>query len=61
MRGHEAPHHQTERESEREGGYNKVGQAYFLVETFYSEFSPLRASSVKARLAEGPQTGENSE
>ena len=33
-----------EREREREREYNKV-KARFLVETFYSEFSPLRASS----------------
>ena len=35
---------ERERERERERMYNKV-QACFLVETFYSEFSPLRASS----------------
>ena len=35
---------ERERERERERRYNKV-QACFLVETFYSEFSPLRTSS----------------
>ena len=33
---------------ERERGYNKV-QACFLVETFYSEFSSLRASSIRSK------------
>ena len=40
----------TEREREREREYNKV-QARFVLETFYSECSPLRALSRPARSA----------
>ena len=39
---------EREREKEREREYNKV-QACFVLETFYSEFSPLRALSGPAR------------
>ena len=41
---------QRDRETERETEYNKV-QTGFVLETFYSKFSPLRTVSRPARSA----------